>query len=197
MSVVNLASGGLDSSLISVLLKEEGHVTHPLFIDYGQLAAEAEWRACQSIHRSLDLPAPVRINLSGYGSVINSGLTNSELDIRQDAFTPGRNMLFLLTASSYAFQNGASSVAIGLLKEEYSLFPDQTEQFLESAQNAITTALGRSIGLVAPLMMFTKADVMVLAREKGLTGTYSCHSGKSDPCGKCISCLEQIESNQE
>ena len=35
MSIVVLASGGLDSTLISVMAEEEGVETFPLFIDYG------------------------------------------------------------------------------------------------------------------------------------------------------------------
>ena len=190
MGIVNLVSGGLDSSLISHMLVEENQLIYPLFIDYGQLAAEAEWDACSKIHAKLGIDTPVRMDLNGYGAIINSGLTSSEKHIRDDAFTPGRNMMFLLMASSYAFQVGANGVAIGLLSEQFSLFSDQTNKFLSEAQRAINTALGRTIEIVAPLMTFSKADVVKLAIEKGLSGTYSCHAGQSDPCGICISCLE-------
>ena len=35
-----------------------------------------------------------------------------------------------------------------------------------------------------------KKDVINLAKIKGIYETYSCHSGKDKPCGKCISCEE-------
>ncbi len=47
MSMVTLVSGGLDSTVMAVLAKEEGLTQHPLFIDYGQLGCRRELRACR------------------------------------------------------------------------------------------------------------------------------------------------------
>lgn len=190
MSLVNLVSGGLDSTLVSVLAREEGVDVYPLFIDYGQRAAQREWETCQRVHDHLGLPAPTRMDLSGFGLLIRSGLTSDELDVKTDAFTPGRNLMFLLMGSSYAYQVGSSTLSIGLLAERFSLFPDQRWEFIEQAERAIKAALGRPIKIVVPLAEFSKADVVRLAEEKGIGGTYSCHAGGSAPCGHCIACLE-------
>lgn len=190
MSLVNLVSGGLDSTLVGVLAREESIEVYPLFIDYGQRAREKEWVTCQQVHARLGLPAPTRMDLSGFGKVICSGLTSEELDVKADAFTPGRNLMFLLMGSAYAYQVGASTVSVGLLAERFSLFPDQRTEFIEQAEHAIEAALGRRIKVVMPLAEFSKADVVRLAQEKGIGGTYSCHAGDSVPCGRCISCLE-------
>lgn len=53
MSLVNLVSGGLDSTLIGVMAREEGVEVYPLFIDYGQRAARKEWDTCQRVHAQL------------------------------------------------------------------------------------------------------------------------------------------------
>ncbi len=190
MSFVSLVSGGLDSTLIGVMAKEEGVTHFPLFIDYGQRAAHKEWETCKLVHETLGLPSPVRMDLSGFGHVIASGLTRKELDVKDDAFTPGRNLMFLLMGSAFAYQQGASAVAIGLLAEEFSLFPDQSPQFVEQAETTIAAAMGRQIKVLMPLIEFGKADVVRLAQAKGITGTYSCHTGNSEPCGRCIACLE-------
>lgn len=190
MSFVNLVSGGLDSTLIGVMAKEDQFDHYPLFIDYGQRAARREWETCKVVHKALGLPAPTRMDLSGFGSVIASGLTSYELHVKDDAFTPGRNLMFLLMGSAYAYQLGASSVAIGLLAEKFSLFPDQRPPFLAQAETAIAAAMGRQIKVLTPLIEFGKADVVRLAQAKGVTGTYSCHTGNSEPCGQCIACLE-------
>ena len=190
MSFVSLVSGGLDSTLIGVMAKEEGVTHFPLFIDYGQRAAHKEWETCKLVHETLGLPSPVRMDLSGFGHVIASGLTRKELDVKDDAFTPGRNLMFLLMGSAFAYQQGASAVAIGLLAEEFSLFPDQSPQFVEQAETTIAAAMGRQIKVLMPLIKFGKADVVRLAQAKGITGTYSCHTGNSEPCGRCIACLE-------
>jgi 7-cyano-7-deazaguanine synthase len=188
--LVNLVSGGLDSTLIGVMAREEGVKVYPLFIDYGQRAARKEWDACLWVHAQLGLPTPTRMDVSGFGQVIHSGLTSTSLDVREDAFTPGRNLMFLLMGSAYAHQVGASTVSIGLLAERFSLFPDQRSEFLAQAERAIEAALGRRIRVVTPLAEFSKADVIKLAQEKGIFGTYSCHAGGDEPCGYCISCLE-------
>jgi 7-cyano-7-deazaguanine synthase len=196
MSMVTLVSGGLDSTLVGVMAKEEGLELYPLFIDYGQRAARREWETCLTVHRALNLPLPVRMDLSGFGAVIASGLTRTDKDIYRDAFTPGRNFLFLLAGSSYAYQVKAKSVAIGLLSESFSLFPDQRSDFLRLAEQSIQQALGVNIRIATPLSEFSKADVLALAEQKGIAGTYSCHAGTDMPCGKCISCLEIINSKK-
>lgn len=190
MSLVNLVSGGLDSTLVGVLAREEGVEVYPLFIDYGQRARQKEWETCKRVHSQLILPTPTRMDLSGFGQVIRSGLTSDELDVKADAFTPGRNLMFLLMGSAYAYQVGASKVSVGLLAERFSLFPDQRSEFIEQAERAIETALGLRIKVLMPLAEFSKADVVSLAEVKGIGGTYSCHAGGSAPCGQCISCLE-------
>lgn len=190
MSFVNLVSGGLDSTLVGVMAKESQIDHFPLFIDYGQRAAAREWATCQVVHHQLGLPIPTKMDLSGFGRVITSGLTSESMDVKKDAFTPGRNLMFLLMASSYAYQVGANSVAIGLLAEQFSLFPDQQQSFVVQAEQTISAAMGRPIKILTPLMDFGKADVVLLAIEKNINGTYSCHTGKAQPCGACIACLE-------
>lgn len=190
MNIVNLASGGLDSSLVTVLALEQNMSVFPLFIDYGQRSAEREWSACCAVHEKLKSSGPVRMNLSGFGGIIKTGLTSESLDVCQDAFTPNRNLLFLVVAAAYAYQLGISNIAIGLLSERFSLFPDQREDFILNAEETIRLAIGKRIYIKTPLFDFSKADVVRLAVQKGIADTYSCHVGESQACGKCISCLE-------
>lgn len=194
MSMVTLVSGGLDSTLMAVLAKEEGLKQFPLFIDYGQKARKREWQTCKQVLLKRKLPAPVRMDLRGFGKTIPSGLTNPNLRLNEDAYLPGRNLLFLLAAGSFAYINNCSAIAIGLLNDKHHLFPDQTKAFVREVEQVLTSAFGRSLKIVTPLMMFDKKDVFVMARRKRISGTYSCHSGKLHPCGKCISCLEFINA---
>jgi len=191
MRIVALASGGLDSSVMMLLLKKEGHDLFPLFIDYGQLARETEWEACQKIGRYLNLK-PCRMDISGFGKTIPSGITNDNLDIEKDAFLPTRNLLFLTVGASYGYVKSAHVIAIGLLSNP--IFPDQTVEFVQMAQKSISMALGVDIKILAPLISLNKIDTMGLARKYGLPSslTYSCHSGNKEPCGFCISCKERV-----
>lgn len=190
MSIVTLVSGGLDSTLVAKLAQEEGLHQHPLFIDYGQRSRARELMACRRAMVHLNLPEPKIADLSGFGALIRTGLTDPNLHIVDDAFTPGRNMLFLLTAAAYAYQLNAVAISIGLLNEDASLFPDQTIAFLQDAEHMIARCMGREIRVLAPLAAFHKADVVALAREKGIRDTYSCHMGEEIPCGACIACNE-------
>ncbi len=190
MSLVTLVSGGLDSTLVAYLAKEEGLEQYPLFIDYGQCSRDRELEACRKAMVRLGLTGPEVADLSGYGALIRSGLTDPSLRVLEDAYTPGRNMLFLLTAAAYAYQREADTVSIGLLHEETALFPDQTSAFLREAESLITHSMGRKIRVVAPLAAFAKREVVELARIKGITDTYSCHLGSQEPCGDCIACNE-------
>ncbi len=193
MSLVMLVSGGLDSTLMSVLAKEEGITLLPLFIDYGQICREREWEACVHVHAKLLLPTPVKMNLAGFGQLIPSGLTNKNLRVNEDAFLPGRNLLFLLAGCAYAYSTNSSAVAIGFLSEETHLFPDQTKEFVEKAQTALNSAMGREIKIITPLMNMKKSDVLALAREKAIEGTYSCHAGTLPTCGLCIACQQYVK----
>lgn len=197
MSLVTLVSGGIDSTLVAILAKESGIKQYPLFIDYGQICKKQEWEACYKIHIKHGLPRPKVMNISGFGKTIFSGLTNSSLRVNEDAFLPGRNLLFLLMASAYAYQTNSQSVSIGLLSEKYSVFPDQTRKFLDETEKLIQLAMGRSIKIVSPLIKMSKKDVMALAKTKRIENTYSCHSGSSKPCGICISCLEIINAKNK
>ena len=190
MSIVTLVSGGLDSTLMSLLAQEEGLVLAPVFVDYGQLGAAREWTACTLLHKRHGLPAVTRMDVPGYGRVVRSGITDETMRVNEDAFLPGRNLLFLLCGAAYAYRVGAEGVAIGLLNPESRLFPDQTDEFLRKAEDVIETAMGRRFRVLAPLVEFTKADILALAAARGLHDTYSCHAGKSEPCGKCIACIE-------
>jgi len=190
MSSVVLLSGGMDSCLMSVLTKESGVEQKPLFLNYGQLNFEKEFGAASRHVKEFGLPDVVKIDISGFGQVVTSGLTDSKKHIVEEAFLPGRNMLFLLIGSAFAVQNGCSSIAIGLLKEETALFSDQTDDFLISAEYTIEKAMGEKVSIVTPLRDFYKSDVVRLAKDKGITSSYSCHAGGDSPCGSCISCVE-------
>ena len=197
MGIVTLVSGGIDSTLMSLMAYEVGATLFPLFIDYGQLGIDKEWEACQRLHERFNLPSVTRLDLSGFGKIIPSGLTDSNLRINEDAFLPGRNLLFVLAGAAHAYKVQANSVAIGLLDPDNRLFPDQAKEFLQDAEKAIETAMGKKISILTPLINFSKTDVLVMASERGIDQTYSCHSGTNEPCGVCIACLEIINAKGE
>lgn len=190
MRVVSLVSGGLDSTVMSSLIRDEGIEQFPVFVNYGQINLARERSACLQNFARLRLPEPRVIDLPGYGAAFRSGLTDAGKDIVRDAFLPGRNMLFLLCASAVVHEVNAEAIAMGLLDERLSLFPDQRRTFLDAAKAVLREALGRPVDILTPLMAFGKPEVLAIAKERGIDGTYSCHAGTVPPCGKCIACRE-------
>jgi 7-cyano-7-deazaguanine synthase len=190
--IVTLVSGGLDSTLMAVMAKEQGLLQYPLFVNYGQLCRARELKACLRAHRSHGLPTPAVMTLSGFGRLVPSGITNRRLRLREDAFLPGRNLLLLLAGAAFARSKHAESVCIGLLTEDNALFPDQKASFLTQAESLLRTATLSDVRVVAPLMDFDKRAVIDLAKTRGLDRTYSCHAGGPHPCRKCVSCVERL-----
>jgi 7-cyano-7-deazaguanine synthase len=196
MGIVTLVSGGYDSTLMSLMAYEEGIQIFPLFVDYGQLGATKEWEACKQLHLKYGLPSVARMDLSGFGKMISSGITDSRLRIKEDAFLPGRNLLLILVGAAYAFKVQSDGVALGLLDPAQHLFPDQTREFVEACETIVETTMGRPIRVLTPLIEFSKGDVLAMARLRGLTGTYSCHAGGDTPCGACVACIEIMNADR-
>ena len=196
MSIITLVSGGLDSALMSLMVHEEGLTMAPLFVNYGQLSAKRGWIVCKLLHERYGLPKVTKMDVSGYGNVVPSGITNPSLRINEDAFLPGRNLLLLLCGAAYAYSLCANAVAIGLLNPSNHLFPDQTLTFVRKTEDIIETTMGKRITVLTPLIEFSKADIFQMAAARGLSGTYSCHAGGAKPCGKCLACIEITNSVQ-
>lgn len=159
-------------------------------MNYGQRNLEREWGALSAACAFNRFPQPLRFDFPAFGKIIKSGLTDATLRVNEDAFTPTRNFLFLVLGGAVAFSKGVRNIVIGFLSERTAIFPDQTDRFLKATQFTLTESLGCQIEIHCPLRDMTKQDVLNLARARGISDFYSCHSGTEVPCGKCIACLE-------
>lgn len=186
--ILTLLSGGIDSLVLSdLLLKEKKGTQVAVFVDYGHKAAPQEWSAVQAFCRGRMKIEKVSIRVGG--ARLQSQLMTGHL--RDKAFLPGRNLLLLLAAGWKACEVKADFIAIGL--RDVAEFPDTSEVFLRHFSNMSFMALGRQLGVLAPLMHMTKEDIVKLARELGtrLTVSYSCYLGRKKPCGRCLGCKDR------
>ncbi len=185
-SVVVLMSGGIDSFLMAKILEEEYKI-HPLYIDYGHLAAKQEKQAFYNQLKYLNLQNPTVIKVQGL--YLSNSLTNKN-DFIND-FYPGRNLLFLVIAAQVAVYNRSERVSLGIISGN-RIFPDCTTLFLQQAEQILSDCTKQDILIHTPLSEFSKEEVVKLALELEIPieMSYSCQKGLDIPCNKCPSCIE-------
>lgn len=195
MKTVVLASGGLDSSTLMFLLKRERAEMLPVHVNYGQLAEQREWIAVRRFCAAARLPQPVKVDASGLGQV-PSGLTRRGGRWNSDPFYPGRNLLLATVGAIIGYPRGYRTVALGLVAN--ALYPDQTQEFVRTARDALSESLGCKMSVIAPLLQLPKTQVVELGLRAGapLDRTYSCQRGSVPPCGHCSSCKDRLSALQ-
>jgi 7-cyano-7-deazaguanine synthase len=199
---VVLLSGGLDSATILFEAKKKKFRPYCLIFNYGQRhkkeirqakkiaeAAGADysivnfrmpWKGSSLLDKSMKLPMR---------RVIDAGTIPS-------TYVPGRNIIFLSFAASFAEAIGARAIFIGANAIDYSGYPDCRPEFFETYQKMVDKGLktgvqGKTIRIYTPLINKTKAQIIrrgvKLKVPYGLT--WSCYAGSGWPCGRCDSCL--------
>lgn len=210
---VVLLSGGLDSSTALYFAKNKGFKCFCLIFDYGQrhrreiesakrIAQAAKcnwqvvkislaWKGSALLDRKMKIPG---IRVSGYPGIRKIPVT----------YVPGRNIIFLSFALSYAEAIKAQAIFIGAHIQDYSGYPDCRPQFYQAFRKVIAkgTKAGiekRGIEIKAPLLYKTKAQIVKLGSCLGVPFefTWSCYAGGRRPCGKCDSCYFRARGFKE
>lgn len=194
--VVLLLSGGVDSTVLAALAIQQRRELTALFIDYGQPAAEPEALAAQAFlappwpdrrRSTFERARFVRRSLN-LGDAVRPMLEPPRA--RGPRVVPGRNLAMLAVARSLAETEGAGEVWYGATAEDAANYPDCRPTFV-AALNAIPGPV-----IVAPLLTFTRTDVLRLADELGVNvgRTWSCYAPLNTlgfiPCGECDSCRQ-------
>lgn len=207
-SAVVLVSGGLDSTTVLAIARQEGYRLNALSFRYGQRHA-VELEAARRVAAAIGVERHViaDIDLRAFGG---SALTDA-IDVPKHAsaadlgegipvtYVPARNTVFLSFALAWAETLGAADLFIGVNALDYSGYPDCRPEYIaafEAMANLATKAgvEGRSrFRIHAPLMALDKAAIirrgLALGVDYGLT--HSCYDPSPDglPCGACDSCL--------
>jgi len=198
---VILLSGGLDSATTLYYAISQGHECYCLIFDYGQrhkkeiIQARAVARAagCKSFCVKISLPWKGSALLDKKISVPRGrALGTPGIPV---TYVPGRNIIFLSFAASYAEAIGAKTIFIGANAVDYSGYPDCRPEFIRSFQAMLERGLkasveGKSIKVETPLIHLSKAQIVLLAvkLKVPLHLTWSCYNGGPKPCGVCDSC---------
>ncbi len=207
---VVLLSGGLDSTTVLSIALAEGYECFCLSFSYGQRHALELARAkaiCEKmgVHQHLTLQVDLD-TIGGSALTDDIAVPKDRQPVEMDrevpvTYVPGRNIIFLAHALSWAEVIGASNIFLGINAVDYSGYPDCRPDFLtafEKMANLGTKAgtQNRPFTLHAPLMSFSKKEII----EKGLSLgvdyslTHSCYDPQGEmACGRCDSCRLRLQ----
>ena len=209
-----LISGGLDSAVAAAVAKSEGFDILALTIDYGQ-RHRREIKAAKDVAKALGAVEHrvIEVPLAEFGGSaitdlkMNVPTSRSKGEIGRDipaTYVPGRNIVFLSIALSWAEASDSEAVFIGAHSVDYSGYPDCRPEFLEEFRSLSVLGTrrgvqGRAIRIEAPLILMDKKQIIQRGKELGVPFqlTWSCYIGGERACGKCDACLIRSRAFEE
>src|SRR6266487_5485868 len=212
---VVLLSGGIDSTTTLAMAIGQGYEVYSLSFDYGQrhnLELEAAQRVADSLGVKQHRVVKIDNRLFGRSALtadVDVPKKRSEKEIGAGipvTYVPARNTIFLAHALGWAEVIGAGHIFLGVNAIDYSGYPDCRPEFIalfETLANIGTKAgiEGRRFQIHAPLIKFSKADIIRKARELDvdLALTHSCYDPAPNglACGLCDSCQLRLKGFRE
>jgi 7-cyano-7-deazaguanine synthase len=212
-----LLSGGLDSSTVLAIAKDQGFTPYALSFRYGQrhsieLEAAKRVAAAQGVARHVI--ADIDLRVFG-GSALTDDIAvpkHASVDEVETSsvpitYVPARNTIFLSFALAFAETVGASDIFTGVTAVDYSGYPDCRPEYMDAyAKMAnLATRAGiegtQELQLHSPLIAMSKADIVREGLRLGVD--YSMTSSCYDPdeqgraCGGCDTCLLRLKGFAE
>ena len=184
-----LLSGGLDSAAVAAI---EGP-TRALFIDYGQVPAEAEWAAAQAVARHLSLDVErLCVDVSSVGSGLLADTPQMPGAPTPEWF-PFRNQFLVTIAAACAAKHGLGAVLLGVVAGDGDRHSDGTTQFVSTLDMLVRDQEGH-VRVLAPQITTPARQLLVRSNlpQEVLSQTHSCHAN-NDPCGECPGCRRRDE----
>jgi 7-cyano-7-deazaguanine synthase len=199
---VVLLSGGLDSATVLAMAREAGHECCALSVHYGQRHS-IELEAAAKIARVFGAQDHriMGVDLAGIGG---SALTDASIGVPKEptagipvTYVPARNTLMLSLALGWAEVLEAQHVFIGVNALDYSGYPDCRPEFVAAFQHLADVGTkagveGRGVRLVAPLLHWSKAQIIQEGMRLGVDYSLTVSCYQADPqgraCGVCDSC---------
>ncbi|MFD3813536.1 7-cyano-7-deazaguanine synthase QueC [Streptomyces rubiginosohelvolus] len=212
-----LLSGGLDSTTVLAIAKDQGYTPYALSFRYGQrhsVELEAAKRVVEAQGAARHVIADIDLRVFG-GSALTSDIEVPKHDSLDHAeqggvpitYVPARNTIFLSFALAYAETVNASDIFTGVTAVDYSGYPDCRPEYIDAyAKMAnLATRAGvegtQQLKIHSPLMEMSKADIVREGLRLGVD--YSITSSCYDPdeqgraCGRCETCLLRLKGFAE
>jgi 7-cyano-7-deazaguanine synthase len=205
---VVLLSGGLDSTTVLAIAREQGFEPFALSFRYGQRHIQ-ELAAAEAVANSQGAVKHVvaQIDLREFGgSALTADIAvpkgRSAADMSHGipiTYVPARNTVFLSFALAWAETLGASDIFIGVNALDYSGYPDCRPEYIAAYETManLATKAGvegtQKLKIHTPLISLTKAQIVQEGIRLGVNyaETSSCYdpSEEGKPCGECDSCV--------
>ena len=150
----------------------------------------------------------VRVDLSGYGALSDSALTQ-DAEIRMGekglptTFVPARNLVFFTVAAAHAYRRGITVLVGGMCQTDYSGYPDCRQSTINAQAQALSLGLDETVTIETPLMHLSKAETWALAADLGgqalidliIEDSHTCYRGHREVrhdwgygCADCPAC---------
>ena len=197
-----LFSGGIDSTTILAIAKNEGYQCFALSFSYGQRHV-AELNAAKKIASAFNVSWHRIVNLH-LDEIGGSALTDQNIAVPDSStsgipvtYVPARNTIFLSYALACSEVLEIDNIFIGVNAVDYSGYPDCRPEYIEAFQKMANLATkvaveGRKIAIHTPLINMSKAKIIKegIKYKVDYALTVSCYQAddKGRACGKCESC---------
>lgn len=211
--VVSVLSGGLDSSITTMILVKKYGADNvcALSFNYGQKQRKELEKASDLSHllgidhRILNLgilgeiARPYSANISGT-DVAMPTIKDVLGDPAPKTYVPNRNMIMYSIAAAHAEVIGAEYIFCGLQVHDQYGYHDTTQSWVDKMNSVLAENRKNKIKILAPFSELSKYDEILLAKEMRqedlLVNTLTCYNPDEDgrSCGACPSCAERINA---
>jgi 7-cyano-7-deazaguanine synthase len=197
---VCIMSGGMDSTLAAYMMKSDGYEIVAVHFNYDQRTQQKELECFEAIAQKLNVKEKYVLDLDFFKQLGASALTDTNIEVPTGGveegvpvtYVPFRNGIFLSMAAAIAEKEGAEAIAIGVVEEDSSGYPDCREAYIQAMQNAINlgTKDETNITIKMPLVHLKKSEIVkeALKYNVPLELTWSCYKNEDAACGVCDSC---------
>ena len=212
---VCIMSGGMDSTLSAYMMLNLGYAIIAVHFNYDQRTQKKELECFESIAEAL-YPKGTAHEIKKYSLDIGffkelgaSALTDTSIDVPTTGieegvpitYVPFRNGIFLSMAAAIAEKEGAEVIAIGVVEEDSSGYPDCRESYIKSMQQSINlgTKDETNIEIFMPLVHLKKSQIVQEAQKLHipLELTWSCYKNEEKACGVCDSCRLRLKGFEQ
>ncbi len=206
---VVLSSGGIDSTTVMAIAKQEGFEIYSLSFFYKQRHS-IEIEAARKVADVMNVKKHLIIDID-LKKIGGSALTDNNLDVPKHrkmqsmadeipvTYVPARNTIFLSYALAWSEVLQSSDIFIGVNAIDYSGYPDCRPEYIEAFERMANLATKAGVEgktklkIRTPLIHMTKAEIIKKGVDLGVdfSLTHSCYDPSSDglACGECDSCI--------